>query len=127
MTDKLSIGELRAMKQAGSLKVSDEHRAQASSFAPVPMFLPTQTFGRSIATVQTRQTFMNTNIGAWVRFRVLRFGSIAVGIVAVLLLPFNGIAAAIAGLAAGYLYGQYIWSDFYINNMLKSRRILETT
>jgi hypothetical protein len=115
------------MKQAGSLKVPDEHHASTSSFAPVPMFLPTQTFGRSVATVQTRQSFMNNNIGAWVRFRVMRFGSIALGIIALLLLPFNGIAAAIAGLAAGYVYGQYIWADFYVNNMLKSRRLLETT
>lgn len=125
---KLSIGEVKALKQAGAIKEPEERgHAEQSKFAPVPMFLPTETFGRNVVSVQTRQSFLSPNIGWWIRWRVTRFAAVAAAIVAILLLFVNGILAAVAGLAAGYLYGQHIWADFYVNQMLKSRRLLETT
>lgn len=129
MAKKLSIGEVKALRRSGAIKeASGEHvPAETSKYAPVPMFLPTETFGRNVVNVQTRQSFLSPNIGWWVRWRITRFAAIAAAIVAVLLLPVNGILAAFAGLAAGYLYGQHVWADFYINRMLKSRRLLETT
>lgn len=128
MVQKLSIREFKALKQAGAIKEVEEHpHAEQAKFAPVPMFLPTETFGRNIASVQTRQAFLSPNIGWWIRLRVTRFAAVAAAILAILLLFVNGILAAAAGLAAGYLYGQHIWADFYVNNMLKSRRLLETT
>ena len=131
MAKNLSIGQVKALKQSGALKeapAGGEHgHADTSKFSPVPMFLPTETFGRNVVNVQTRQSFLTPNIGWWVRWRVTRFAAIAAAVLAVLLLFVNGILAALAGLAAGYLYGQHIWADFYVNNMLKSRRLLETT
>ncbi len=122
---------MAAMRKSGALKEAPgEHghaKAETSKFAPVPMFLPTETFGRNIVNVQTRQAFLSPNIGWWVRWRVTRFAAVAAAILAILLLAVNGVLAAAAGLAAGYLYGQHLWADFYINNMLKSRRLLETT
>jgi len=126
LPERKTISQLKQLKQAGAITEASEHK-EASKFAPVPMFLPTETFGRNVVSVQTRQSFLSPNIGWWIRYRVTRFGAVAAGIVALLLLPINGIAAAVAGLGAGYLYGQHLWADFYINQMLKSRRLLETT
>ena len=70
---------------------------------------------------------MDTNIDWWLRWRLTLVGTIVFAAAAVVLLFINGYLATAAGIAAGWTYGQYIWASFYVNNLLKNRRLLETT
>ncbi len=142
---QLNVQQMKRSVQSGAVKVAeghdgghaDGHGAQAQAapgqagqeyrFTPVPMFLPTRTFGHNMASVVTRQKFLDTNISWWLRWRTTKVAAIAVGVLAVVLIPINVYLAAGAGLGAGWLYGQYIWSNFYVTQLLGKRRLLEST
>lgn len=117
----VGLKELADLSKAGTIKPSPPN------YAPVPMFLPTRTFGNNVVSVVSRQSFMDANISWWVKWRVMLVGALLLSAAAVVLLFFNGYLAALAGLAAGWCYGQYVWAGFYVNNLLKNRRLLETT
>ncbi len=124
--------ELKKIRQVGLAELQDLTKAgivknKAPEFAPIPMFLPTRTFGRNIANVSTRQSFLNQGIGTWVMWRVMLVATILSAIAAVFLLFVNGYLAAAAGLFAGYAYGEYVVKGFTINNLFKGRRLLEST
>ena len=120
-----TLNELKQMQASGTLKPAEG--SHGSNFTPVPMFLPTRTFGHSVATVTTRQKFMDTNIGWWLRWRVSRVAAAALAILTIILIPSNIWFAAVAAIAAGWMYGQHVWSQFYVTQLLGKRRLLETT
>ncbi len=124
-----TLAELKEMRAAGQLKIgSDGHgEKHGSAFTPVPMFLPTRTFGNSVATVTTRQKFIDTNIGWWLRWRISRVAAAALAILTIVLIPYNIWIAAASAIAAGWMYGQHVWSQFYVTQLLGKRRLLETT
>ncbi len=133
---QFSLAEIKQLKDSGELTVAsgDGHETQGHGapqqnyrFTPVPMFLPTRTFGNHMASVVTRQKFIDTNIGWWLRWRTTKVAAIALGILAIVLIPSNVYLAAAAGLGAGWLYGQYVWSNFYVTQLLGKRRLLEST
>jgi hypothetical protein len=101
--------------------------AQAPHYTPVPMFLPTETNGENIATVQTREKFIKDNIQIWLEWHAGRAGAVVLGVAALIALTQNGIVAAFLGLGAGFCYGRHIWRDFNINMLLKKRRMFEST
>ena len=124
-----TLSELKQMQASGQFKTaaSGHGDSQGSKFTPVPMFLPTRTFGNSVATVTTRQKFMDTNIGWWLRWRVSRIAAAALAILTIILIPSNIWFAAVSAIAAGWMYGQHVWSQFYVTKLLGNRRLLETT
>lgn len=118
----VGLKELKEFKPDGIAKDAAE-----AKFTPVPMFLPTRTFGHTVASVITREKFIQTNIGWWLKYKLTRLGTIVFGIIAVVLIPINIVFAALCGIVAGYMYGTHKWSDFYVNQLLKNRRLLEST
>ena len=118
MANQLSIAELKELKASGGFhEAGDGAHGQSYRFTPVPMFLPTRTFGHHMASVVTRQNFIDSNIGWWIKWRTTKLAAFALGILAVVLVPSNIFLAAAAGLAAGWMYGQYNWSNFYVTQL----------
>jgi hypothetical protein len=117
----VGLSQLKVLAASGAVK------NPAPQYNPIPMFLPTKTNGHNVANVITRQSFLDTNIDWWLRWRLMLVGTVVFAAAAVILLFVNGYLATAAGLAAGWAYGQYIWAGFYVNNLLKNRRLLETT
>lgn len=117
------------------LKQLKEIKAQASvpktggeaKFSPVPMFLPTDTKGLTVANVVTRHNFINQNISTWVRWKTSRIGAIVCAILAIVFLAYSVVIAAVFGAAAGFLTATHIWDTFYIKNLLGKRYLLEST
>ncbi len=129
MADKIQLKQIRSvgLKELSDLSKAGLVKPKSPDYAPVPMFLPTRTFGRNVVQVITRQSFMDTNIQWWVKWRVMLVLSLLSAAAAVALVFVNGYLATLAGLVAGWAYGQYVWAGFYVNNLLKNRRLLETT
>ncbi|MBI3588028.1 hypothetical protein HY095_02440 [Candidatus Micrarchaeota archaeon] len=123
MVEKLSVSEIRQM----GLKPSSEPHAAHPKFTPVPMFLPTRTFGNNVVTVMTRQKFLDANISHWIAWRVNKIIAYALSGAAIILLFSNVYLSALAGLGAGWFYGKFIWEQFYVTQLLGKRRLLEST
>lgn len=118
----MGFKDLKELKKAGVIKEPTEQK-----FTPVPMFLPTDTQGRSVANVITRESFILTNLGMWLQWRVFRVAAVILGIASVLLLAYNFIIATVVGALAGWCYGMFIWRNFYVTRLLGRRRLLEST
>ncbi|MBI5229568.1 hypothetical protein HY991_05635 [Candidatus Micrarchaeota archaeon] len=118
----MGMKDLKELKKAGVIKEPTERK-----FTPTPMFLPTDTGGLNIANVMTRESFIHRNIGIWLEWRFARVFAVIFGVIAIFLLTYNFVLAAVAGAVAGWLYGRYVWRNFYIVNLLGRRKLLEST
>ena len=120
---EVTLSQLKSM----GLKQPNTQSAPSAKFTPVPMFLPTRTFGHNVVTVTTRQNFIDTNIAHWIAWRVNKILAYGLALAAIIFIFSNIYISAAAGLGAGWFYGKYIWEQFYVTQLLAKRRLLETT
>ncbi|MFA6049478.1 MAG: hypothetical protein WC792_06045 [Candidatus Micrarchaeia archaeon] len=116
-----------ALLQKGDTIVADTAAVPKKKWNYVPMFLPTDTGGHNVVHVKTRQTFLNDAIGKWKKWHLYRAGAAFFFVLSILAISYNAVLAAILALIGGTAAGAYVWEDFFISYMYRTRHLLEST
>lgn len=125
---KYSLSQAKAaLLQHGDTIVADDDPVPKKKWNYVPMFVPTDTGGRAVAHVKTRQGVLDEVLGRWKRWHAFRSFAVFFLVLAILAISTNIILAVAFGAIAGYFAGRYIWDDFFISFEYRTRHLLEST
>ncbi len=91
-----------------------------------PTYMPIDTKGLTMADVVSRRKFLEPQIKRWRNMHVSRFLSFVFAGGAVVLFPVSPILAALCGLGAGKMYGDFKSTEWYIKNRLRARTMMFT-
>ena len=111
----------------GSNSDNFEPTTKKKSYNYNPMFMPVSTQGKPVMKVQTRSGFLGGMISMWRQLKASYFLTFLLGAMALFLLNYNAILAAISAAGSGWFFGTYTKWDFVMNKIMKKRTILEGT
>ncbi len=124
------FGSLRAkldLKAAAKQDIADvpsQMNVNPQKFTPT--YMPIDTKGLTMADVVSRRKFIEPQINRWRNMHVSRFLCFAFVGAAVLLFPVSAPLAALCGIGAGKMYGDFKSTEWYIKNRLRVRTMMFT-
>lgn len=103
------------------------YKEQPKQWSYSPMFMPVSTEGKPVVQVTTRLEFLKRQIKDWRNMKISYFLAFGLGAAALWLLSVNPLFAVAAGAAAGWFYGGYVMTEFFLVKIGKKRPLLEGT
>ncbi|MFQ5406069.1 MAG: hypothetical protein ACE5DI_02855 [Candidatus Micrarchaeia archaeon] len=122
----LSQAKAKALSDGDTI-VTDHKEVPKKKWNHLPMFVPTDTRGRALAHVETRQGFLNEGIARWRRWHLYRAAAVFFFVLSIVAIGFDVLIAAVLAVVAGVAAGRYVWDDYYISYQYRQRKLLEST
>ena len=117
--------DLHGLHKIGQKQGNSESPSKQWTYSTV--WLPVQTEGKAVVNVSTRQEFMDKQLKDWRFIQISRVGAIVLGVGALYFLSSSILVSGALGLAAGWLWGNYVRTAFFFEYVNRSREILEGT
>ncbi|MFH1779660.1 MAG: hypothetical protein ABH803_00750 [Candidatus Micrarchaeota archaeon] len=123
MIEKTSLNELKHK----AIKGEFASESPAKEYTNTPILMPVSNDSDPVMRVTTRQAYLDFELGNWRSLNIQRGLGVVVGIVALFLLSVNPLMAGATALVAGWFWGGYARTAFFLYKITKNRELLEGT